>query len=357
MKKIVIVLLVLITVGCSSKNEEKTFVSKDGCDTLNVYNWGEYAASDFISNFEDEYNVKVNYSLFSSNEEMYTSIKNGANYDVIIPTDYIYSLLIEDDLVQKIDHTKLTNLDNIIEGLKTPDFDPNLEYTIPYLWGNVGIIYDKTVVSQEDVEKLGYGIFHEEKYSDVGVVLYDSPLDAFMVALKNLGYSANTTNKDELDEAYEWLDKAAKTMNAQYMQDEIYDPIIYGDIKLSFVYSGVASYIMQENENIAFYAPQEGTVLWTDSLLITKNTECYDLAHTFLDYAIREDVAYNNSEYVGYTSPIQGVVDELTKQGGLYENNSAYMPRLNYDLDEYYTSNLEVKEYITELWMKIKYEN
>ena len=180
--------------------------------TLNVYNWGEYIDMNVIYNFEKEYDVKVNYDRYSSNEEMYTKLATGATYDILIPSDYMIERLIREKQLQKIDKSVVTNLNLLYEGVTGLDFDPDNTWSVPYLWQNVGIVYDTTKISREKMEEKGFSIFLDPEY-DGHAYMYDSERDAFMVAFKALGYSANTENDEEITAAYNWLREMDKMYN------------------------------------------------------------------------------------------------------------------------------------------------
>jgi len=318
---------------------------------LKVYNAGEYIDTTLISDFEDEYGCKVVYETFDSNESMYTKVMSGEKYDVIIPSDYMIERLIKEGYLQEIDKTKITNYDKIVGTLLSQPFDEENKYTVPYFWGSVGILYDKTIVSEDDLES-GWEVLRNPKYAD-DIYMYDSERDSFMIALKAIGYSLNTADKGELDEAYDWLIKQKETVNPIYVGDEVIDNMISGNKSIAIVYSGDAAYIMSENENLGYYEPTEGTNTWIDAMVITKESAAVDLAHKFIDFMIRPENALRNSEMVGYTSSVESVYEEL--KSTVYRGNNAYMPRQNYDSDEYFRyQDSEIKKYCAELWTKVK---
>ncbi len=321
-----------------------------GCDTLNVFNTGEYIGEDTISKFEQKYNVHVNYSLFASNEEMYTKLLSGESYDVLVPSDYMIEQLLQEDRLQKINRKNITNFDNLSPLVKGLAYDPKNEYSIPYFWGSVGIMYDKTKVSQEDLEHDGYAILKNPKYKG-RIFVYDSERDSFMIALKNLGYSMNTSNLNEINEAYEWL-RGLRANDPVFVTDEVIDGMINGEKDIAVVYSGDATYIQMENPNMAYYEPKEGTNIWSDAMVVPKNSACPLLAETFIDFNLGEKIAYENSEYVGYTSSVQKVIDKL--QAGEFEGLSSYIPRSGYDKDEIFNYNPKIRKVISELWVKVK---
>ncbi len=330
-------------------------VSLFGCGgdkaTLKVYNAGEYIDTSLIKAFEKENDCKVIYETFDSNETMYTKVMSGERYDVIVPSDYMIERLAKEGFLQEIDKSKLGNFGNVIPTILNQPFDPENKYSIPYFWGSVGILYDKTVVDAKDLEA-GWEILRNPKYKDQ-LYMYDSERDSFMIALKALGYSLNTTNKAELEEAYDWLIKQNEIMNPIYMGDDVIDSMVSGSKPIAIVYSGDASYIMSLNENLGFYEPQEGTNLWIDGMVITKDCADVDLAHRFIDFMLEHENACANSETVGYSSSVQSAFDEMSKT--IYAGVDAYIPRSDNPKDEYFRyQDAETKKFCAELWTKVK---
>ncbi|MBE6115105.1 MAG: extracellular solute-binding protein [Erysipelotrichaceae bacterium] len=335
-------------------NQVSATSSSADCTTLKVFNTGEYIAEDTRQRFEEEFGVQVVYDLFASNEEMYTRLLGGESYDVLVPSDYMVERLIQEDYLMNIDWSLIPNSEGLIESLTYREYDPGMSYAVPYFWGNVGIIYDSTVVDPEDVESLGWDIFHETKYAG-DVYLYDSERDMFMVALKALGYSMNTADEDELQEAYEWLLQAMNTMDPVLITDEVIDNMIAGLKHIAVVYSGDATYMMSENENLVYYEPQQGTNSWIDSMVIPADSKCPILAHEWINYMLEEEIAYNNTVYVGYSSPIQSVFEEVsTDEEEGYGGISAYISREGYAKDEMFHYNEAQRKQLSELWTLVK---
>ena len=321
--------------------------------THHIYNWGEYTGENIIGDFEEETGATVVMENFDSNEQMYIKVANGESYDLLVPSDYMIQRLIEEDLLQKLDKSKLTCMDKLADAVKGLPYDPNNDYSVPYFWGTVGIVYDKNKVDIEDLEREGYNIFLDEKYKG-DVYLYDSERDSFMMALKALGYSMNTENEQELQEAYEWLVQCVETMDTEIVTDEIIDNMAQGRKALGLIYSGDASYVMAENEDMGYFMPETGTNLWSDAMVIPKNAKNPDLAHAFINYASDYDGAYDNSSYVGYTSANQEVMDTLSGEGGDYEGINAYIPRTDNENDEVFVYNEDTKKIISDLWSRVK---
>ena len=321
--------------------------------TLYLYNWGEYTGENIIRDFEEETGATVVQENFDSNEQMYIKVANQEPYDVLVPSDYMIERLIEEDLLQKLDKSKLTCMDKLAGAVKGLPYDPKNEYSVPYFWGTVGIVYDKTKVEVRDLEAEGFGIFLDEKYKGE-VYLYDSERDSFMMALKELGYSMNTTNEKEIQDAYNWLVQCVETMDVEIVTDEIIDNMAQGRKALGIMYSGDATYVMEENENMGYYMPETGTNLWSDAMVIPKNAKNPELAHAFINYASDYEGAYDNSSYVGYTSANQEVMDDIYGEGGDYEGIEAYIPRIDNPNDEVFVYNEDTKKIMGDLWSRVK---
>ena len=322
---------------------------------LYIYLPGEYMGEEIVPMFEEQTGCTVIVENFDSNEQAYIKVTNGESYDIIIPSDYMIQRLMEEGYLQKLDKSLITCWDDLDEAVLSPAFDPDNEYSVSYFWGTVGIVYDKTKVSEEDLEEQGYGIFLNEKYKG-DIYLYDSERDSFMMALKNLGYSMNTESEAELQEAYDWLVQCVTTMEPEIVTDEIIDNMAQGRKALGLCYSGDATYIMSENENMGFYMPEEGTNRWYDSMVIPTTAESYELAHEFMNFISSYDMAYDNSDWVGYTSPNLAVKEALSseEEEGSYAGINAYIPRTDHPMDEVFVFNEEVKKLMGNLWSKVK---
>lgn len=322
--------------------------------TLHVYNWGEYTGENIISGFEELTGAKVIMDNFDSNEQMYIKVANGDAYDVLVPSDYMIQRMMQEKMLQKLEpETRKECLGELADAIKGLPYDPKNEYSIPYFWGTVGIVYDKTKVSEEDLEKDGWDIFLNQKFKG-DIYLYDSERDSFMMALKALGYSMNTTSQDELNDAYNWLIQCVQTMDPEIVTDEIIDNMAQARKALGLIYSGDAAYVMSENENMGFYMPKSGTNLWSDAMVIPKNAKNPKLANEFIRYITSYDAAMDNSSYVGYTSPNKEVMEELGGKGGDYDGINAYTPRAGYDKDEVFQYDEITRKIIADLWSRVK---
>ena len=320
-------------------------------ETLKIYNAGEYIDTSLISKFEKENKCKVVYETFDSNETMYTKIMSGENYDVLVPSDYMIERLIKEDKLEKIDWDKITNKDNLNPDTLGQAYDPNQEYAVPYFYGTVGILYDTTVVDEKDLAD-GWNLLNNTKYKD-NIYMYDSERDSFMIALKALGYSMNTTDKSEIDQAYQWLIEQRDSMNPIYAGDDVIDNMISGNKAMAVVYSGDGAYIMSENEKLDFFEPEEGTNTWYDAMVIMKGTKHSELAHKFINFMLDNDNAAANSAEVGYTSPVTKAYEQMKSED--YKGIDAYAPNTGNEKNEVFRyQDTEIKQYFADLWTKVK---
>lgn len=347
------VLLTVSTVGFAIQGGLKKNDKPYQGQTLRIYSPGEYIGENIIPDFEEMTGARVVLELFDSNEQMYIKVANGEAYDILIPSDYMIERLIQEDLLQKVDYSQLLNMDFINEKVKNLPYDPNNEYSVPYFWGSVGIVYDTTKVSEEELLQEGYNIFLNKKYKG-DIYLYDSERDSFMMALKALGYSMNTESEEELQKAYEWFEQCVTTMDPEIVTDEIIDNMAQGRKALGIIYSGDAAYVMSENENMGYFEPIEGTNNWCDAMVIPRNAMNVELAHEFMNYLCDYDAAFDNSDFVGYTSPNEEVMNDLFSEGGTYEGINAYIPRSGYEKDESFVFNERTRKMISNLWSKVK---
>ena len=328
------------------------FSTMSGKQTLRVFNSGEYIDMDLVSQFEEENNCEVVYETYDSNESMYTKLQSGSTYDILVPSDYMIERLISEEYLEQINWQEIRNKDAIIPKLLTDNlYDPGSRYSVPYYWGSVGILYDTTVVDEEDL-KAGWEILRNTKYKGQ-IYMYDSERDSFMVALKSLGYSMNTKDKDEIMEAYQWLIEQSDTMDPVYVGDDVMDNMISGNKAMAVVYSGDAAYVINENENMDFFVPEEGTNEWFDAMVITTHCRNRELAHKFIDYFLVKDVAIQNTEYIGYDSAVKSVYEYFRDVE--YKGNSGCAPASDNPRNEvFHQQDQKTKVYMSNLWTKVK---
>lgn len=354
MKKIIVLLLVsmlFVTTGCGAKQPDSG-AGNSACSTLKVFNWGVYIGKGVKEDFEKKYNVKVIYDQFASNEEMYTKLLSGEVYDVLYPSDYMIERLITEDRLQKIDLNKITNFKDLLPEVVGWNFDAKNEYSVPYFWGNVGLLYNKKKVDFNDLKTQGFNIMRNPKYAGK-IYVYDSERDAFMMALKALGYSMNTTDSKEINEAYEWLLAQKKEMSPIYVTDDVIDNMTAGLKDISFMYSGDAVAIMMENPDMAYFVPDSGSNIWVDAMVIPANSTCGELAHAWINYQLEADVATKNTEEVGYTTTVKSVYDEVTASDGEFAKYPSYKIVHNNN-DEIFRYNEDIKKILSDLWTRVK---
>ena len=343
------------TVGArlSQQHKSAAAVEKYGSNVLKLYLPGEYLGENVISDFEKQYGVRVIVENFDSNEMMYTKLMAGDRYDVIIPSDYMIERLMNEDFLQPLDKSMIPNMENMSDAVLGMSYDPDNTYSIPYFWGSVGIVYNHENVDPAVVEEQGWEVLRNTDYAG-HIYIYDSERDSFMMAFKALGYSMNTEDPNEINDAYEWLLQMNNTMSPVYVTDEVIDGMMNGYKDLAVVYSGDATVILDENEDMSFYMPEQGTNIWCDAMVIPANAENPLLAHEFINYMLTYEAAFDNTETVGYTSPNAEVFEEMTSSEDLYAENAAYLPRSGYEKDEMFHDNQTLMRELSKLWIKVK---
>ena len=343
------------TVGASLSQQHKSAaaVEKYGSNVLKLYLPGEYLGENVISDFEKQYGVRVIVENFDSNEMMYTKLMAGDRYDVIIPSDYMIERLMNEDFLQPLDKSMIPNMENMSDAVLGMSYDPDNTYSIPYFWGSVGLVYNHENVDPAVIESEGWEVLRNTDYAG-HIYIYDSERDSFMMAFKALGYSMNTEDPNEINDAYEWLLQMNNTMSPVYVTDEVIDGMMNGYKDIAVVYSGDAAVVLDENEDMSFYMPSQGTNIWCDAMAIPQNAENPKLAHEFINYMLTYEAAFDNTETVGYTSPNAEVFEEMTSSEDLYADNAAYLPRSGYDKDEMFHDNQTLMRELSKLWIKVK---
>ena len=296
--KPVIILIVIAALIVGSFAGMKT---TSGKNTLNVYNWGEYIDPEVITMFEKETGIDVVYDEFEMNEEMYSKVETGAvKYDVVCPSDYTIQRMIEADLLAELNYDNIPNIKYIGKDyLQSAEaFDPGNKYAIPYCWGTVGILYNKTMVD-EPIDS--WSAIFDEKYKN-NILMINSVRDAMGIALKYLGYSLNSTDRDELEEATNLL-KEQKPLVQSYVVDQVRDKMIGNNAAIGIIYSGEAIYTRRENPDLEYVVPKEGSNIWIDGWVIPKNSENKENAEKFINFLCRPDIALLNFDYITYSTP------------------------------------------------------
>ncbi len=298
------------------EDEEYYTRFKDKGISINVYNWGEYISAgaeegtlDVNAEFEKLTGIKINYTNFATNEELYAKLKGGgASYDVIIPSDYMISKMIKEELIQKINLDNIPNYKYIMDNFRNMSYDPENEYSVPFTWGTVGIIYDETVIDLAP-EEIDWDILWDETYMGQ-ILMFDNPRDAFAISEIMLGYSINSENPDELIAAAEKL-KQQKRVVQGYVMDEIFDKMGAGDALIAPYYAGDALTIMEENDALNFVVPKSGTNLFVDAMCIPTSSKQKEAAEMYINFMCEPDIAYSNIEYICYSTPHSAAFEML----------------------------------------------
>ncbi len=339
--------------GLAQSRRSAAAVEKYGSNVLKLYLPGEYLGENVISDFEKQFGVRVIVENFDSNEMMYTKLMAGDRYDVVIPSDYMIERLTKEDFLQPLDKSLIPNMENLTDSVRGMSYDPDNTYSVPYFWGSVGLVYNHENVDPTVVEREGWELLRDTDYAG-RIYIYDSERDSFMMAFKALGYSMNTNDPDEINAAYEWLLQMNDTMSPVYVTDEVIDGMMNGYKDIAVVYSGDATVILDENEDMSFYMPYQGTNIWCDAMVVPRNAENPSLAHEFINYMLTYEAAFDNTETVGYTSPNAEVFEEMTTSADLYAENAAYLPRSGYEEDEMFHDNQVLMRELSRLWIKVK---
>lgn len=306
---LILAALILLSLGLSGCRDRPT---------LYVYNWGDYIDESLIAEFEAETKMKVVYDTYATNEDMYVKMKSGGStYDVIFPSDYMLTRMLEEDMLAKLDLLKIPNAQHIEERFRGLDYDPDNAYSVPYTWGTVGILYNTTMVD-EVVDS--WDILWDPKYAKE-ILMLDSQRDSIAVALLKLGYSINTLDPHELEEAGELL-KEQKPLVLAYVVDEGQDKMIAGEAALAVVWSGEATNARMENPDLAFAIPKEGTNVWFDVMAVPKDAKNKDGAMRFINFMNDPEIALKNAEYTGYATPNKAARDMLPRE--VAEDRSIY---------------------------------
>ena len=298
------VMLMGALAGCGSKTPKAE---------VNVYNWGEYIDTDLLAQFEAETGIHVNYKTYESNEQMYSVLRQGGvNYDVVIPSDYMISRLISEDMLAELNFSNIPNYALVDESLKGMTYDPENKFSVPYMWGTVGIIYDPAVVGEVTSWS---ALFDEANKGQI--LMFDNSRDAMGIALKYLGYSLNTTDETELKAAFDLL-KEQKPILQGYVMDQIFDKLESGEAAIGPYYAGDYLTMAENNPNLKFCIPEEGSNVFVDAMCILKTAENKENAEAFINFMTGAGQSAANADFIGYTSPVGDAkalmeLDELTE--------------------------------------------
>lgn len=329
-----------LTVGCGKSNKSK--------NVLSVYNVGDYIDEDLIGKFEEETGIKVQYETYDTNEMMYQKVKSGStSYDLVFPSDYMVEKMKSENLLQKIDFRNIPNFKYIDDSFKNPIYDESNEYSVPYMWGTFGILYNKKMVD-EAVDS--WDILWNPKYKS-NIMMFDSVRDTMGIALKKLGYSMNTTNPKEINEAKELLMKQ-KDLVLAYVNDEGKDRLLGEEAAMGIIYSGDAVTLMEENPNLEYSIPKEGSNKWVDAMCIPTIAKNKKEAEMFINFLLDPENAKANAEYIGYSIPNTGALELLDEE--ITNNPVAYPPQDVLDKSETF---IDIGNYIKiydRAWIELK---
>lgn len=334
---------------------------KDDNISINVYNWGEYISNgadegtlDVNKEFEDLTGIKVNYTNFATNEELYAKLKGGGTtYDVVIPSDYMISKMIKEKLIQPINIENIPNYKYIMDNYRGLAYDPGNEYSVPYTWGTVGIIYNKEQIDTPP-EEIDWDILWDEKYKDQ-ILMFDNPRDAFAIAEIMLGYSLNTEDPKELKAAADILTEQKDVVQA-YVMDEVFDKMAAGEALLAPYYAGDALTILEDNEDLDFVVPKSGTNLFVDAMCIPSSAKQKEAAEMYINFMCEPDIAYSNIDYICYSTPHSAAYemldDEVKNDPISYPDSTLIAERT----DVFVNLSDEANDTMSRLWTEMKSE-
>lgn len=352
----VAILLLTLLVPCASAEAEKDYSHLEGT-TLNVYNWGEYISDgsddtiDVNAEFEKKYGINVIYSNYESNENMYNKLSSGgANYDVIIPSDYMIARLVEEDMLEELDFSNIPNYKYIVDKYKDLYYDPENKFSVPYTVGMVGLIYNTTMVEGEPDS---WGVLWDERYKG-NILMFNNPRDAFGIAQFYLGQSVNTKSIEDWNKAIDAL-KAQNHLVSSYVMDEVFNKMERGDAALAPYYAGDFLTMYDVNPDLAFVYPKEGVNFFVDAMCIPKNAQNKEAAELYINFMLEEDIAVANANYICYASPHELVLEsddyDLKGDPVLYPAEED-MPKT----EMFENLDYETQNYMTMLWNELKIE-
>lgn len=344
--------LMICLTACGGDGKKEADASKPYAGTtITVFNWYDYIDESTLDQFTEETGIKVKYANFTTCEEMYTKfVSSPSNYDVLIPSDYMIERLIKEDMLAEIDTSKMENYAGVLDWMKTASYDPEGKYSVPFMWGTVGILYN---TKKTDGEITSWASLFDEKYQK-NVFAMDSVRDMLVAGLCYLGYDMNTHDEAELNAVKDLLIQQKKSgIVKAYYVDETKDMMAAGEAALALVWSGDALYAMEKNEDLAYCVPEEGSNVWLDAMIVPKASKNQEAAQVFIDFMCRPDIAYKNQQYIYYSSPIKKVVDEM------YTDEERANQTLNPDQSvvdrcEFFQDISDYNSLYENVWMEIK---
>jgi spermidine/putrescine transport system substrate-binding protein len=315
---------------------------------VNVYNWGEFMDTDLNREFERKYGIKVNYRTFETNEMMYANLRQGgASFDVIFPSDYMIALLIEEDMLEELNFTNIPNFSDIKPELRNPTYDPENKFSVPYMWGTVGLIYNSDKIT-ETIDS--WSALFDPKYAGQ-LLMFDNSRDAFGIALKYLGYSLNSENEAEIHEAFELLQRQKPLVQA-YTMDQIFDKLGSGEAWLGPYYAGDYFSMLEDNPALRFVIPKEGTNKFVDAMCIPKGAANKENAEKYINFMTSTQPALANVNYIWYSTPVMSafeLLDDEVKNNGI-SYPSADILALT---EEFINLSLPIRRLYADLWTQL----
>lgn len=354
MKKTVVIALAVVLVAAIGIGvyftTRKPVEDKPSDTELTVYNWFDYIDPEVLNLFTEQTGIKVNYVNFTQNEDMYAKLEAGAGaYDVIFPSEYMIERLIKEDRLEELDLNNIPNLENVLDNLRDPSYDPGNVHSVPYMWGTLGILYNTDMVSEPVTSWMS---LFDGQYKGQ-VFMMNSLRDTIGLGLKALGYSMNTRNADELRAACDLLVKQKQDgMVAGNFVDETKDKMVANEAALAVIYSGDALYAMEKNEKLAYVVPEEGSNIWVDGMCIPKGTQHKAAAETFINFMCQPEIAQMNMDYIYYSSPIKQVVENLDEEQAA--NGALNPPQDVVARCEYYNDISDAMDLYEGIWMEIR---
>ncbi len=335
----IIILSMVSACSGQAQNEE---------NIVNVYNWGEYIDKDLLTKFEEETGIKVIYSNFNTNEDMYVKLKNGgSNYDVVVPSDYMIEKMIKEKMLRPITWENVPNIKYVDKEYLHHSYDPKQQYAAPFFWGTLGIVYNTTMV-EEPVDS--WQILWDEKYHRQ-IIMLDSSRDSIGIALALSGYSMNTTEESQLKEAEALLIEQYPLVYA-YLVDQTKDIMINGEAALAVMYSGDAFDALSENEDLAYAVPKEGSNLWFDAMVIPANAKHPENAEKFINFMLEPENAAQNAEYVWYSIPSTAAKELLDEE--LRSSEVAYPAKKTLENLEVFRDPGDMVKVYDDIWQEVK---
>jgi spermidine/putrescine-binding protein len=357
---IALMLVAVILSACSSNTQPAPTVAPTEAaaasekpyagTVLTVYNWYDYIAPDAIALFEKETGMRIEYVNFTTNEEMYTKLEaTPSAYDVLFPSDYIIERLIREDMLAELNYDNMPNAAGLIDWLKGPSYDEGGKHSVAYMWGTVGILYNRALTGR-DIDSW-MDLFSDEFKGSV--LMMNSVRDTLGVALKAQGFSMNTRERAELEAARDLLiEQKTSGVSAGYLVDETKDKMVAGEAALALMWSGDALYAMEKNEDLAYAVPKEGSNIWVDGMCVPKASKNIAAAEVFIDFMCREDIARMNMDEIYYSTPVQAVVDNMDPEEA--ENEVLNPPADVVERCEFFRDISEDMELYEEIWMEVR---